>query len=139
MNDLFLAMIAVGVLVMATIQVGALMYAVRVGRRVDRLASQLEQDIRPVFEDLRAVTADAARTMTLVVEQAERADRLFGDIATRIEQTFTLVQEKILVPVREGAALLAGVRAALAMFRNLRDVGKRSAPGVEEEDALFIG
>jgi hypothetical protein len=138
-DDFFLGVIAVAVLLMAISQVGALIYAARLARRVDRLTLQIEQDIRPLFADLRAISTDAARAMSLAAAQVERAERLLSDISGRVEQTFTLLQTKILAPVREGAAILAGVRAALAVFRDLGDARSRPSPAVDEEDALFIG
>ena len=140
MSDVWLGLIAGGVLVMATIQVLALVYAARVARRVDKLTTQIEQDIRPLFADLRSVTGDAARAMSLAAAQVERAERALGDIGNRVEQTLALAQSRLLAPVREGAALLAGIRAAVAAFR---DLGETTAPHpaatVDEEDALFIG
>jgi len=60
-NDVFLGIIAVAVLIMAIIQVAAVVVAARVARRLDRFADSLEQDIRPVVASLQALTADAAR------------------------------------------------------------------------------
>lgn len=139
MNDLFLGLIALAVLVMAAIQVAAIIAAARLARRVDRLAAQIEQDIKPVFEHLRTLTADAARAASLAAAQVERADRLFGDLAFRADQTLTTLQQRVLAPARDGMAMLAGVRAALAAFRELRDAGRKRAAVAEEEDVLFIG
>jgi hypothetical protein len=60
-NDVFLGIIALAVAVMAAIQVGAIIVAARLARRVDRLATQIEQDIKPVFQNLQALTTEAAR------------------------------------------------------------------------------
>ena len=139
MNDVLLGIIAVAVLVMAVVQVGVLVYAARLARRVDRLTAQIEQDIKPIFADLHSLTTDAARAMALAVAQVERADRLLSDVASRVEQTFEMLQTTILRPLRDGAALLAGLRAALAAFRDLRDAGRARSAAVDEEDALFIG
>ena len=49
------------------------------------------------------------------------------------------VQDAILKPLRDGAAVMAGVKTALEVIRDLsgRAGGKRSR--TDEEDALFIG
>jgi len=138
-SDVFLGVIAVAVALMAAIQVGAIIVATRLAKRVDRLATQIEQDIKPVFQNLTALTADAARAASLAAIQVERADRMFGDLAHRVDQTLNTLQHRVLRPARGGAALLAGLRAALAAFRDLRDTGRKRPPAVEEEDALFIG
>jgi hypothetical protein len=139
-NDLFLGIIAAAVTVMAAIQVGAIIVALRLAKRVDRLAEQIEHDVKPVFDNLNVMSAEAARAASLAATQVERADRLFGDLARRVDVTLNTLQDRVLGPAREGAALLAGLRAALGAFRDLRDAGgrKRASP-VEEEDALFIG
>jgi hypothetical protein len=138
-NDLFLGVIALAVAVMAAIQVGAIIVAARLAKRVDRLAAQIEQDIKPVFQNLHTLTADAARAAALAAVQVERADKMFADLVQRLDYTLSAVQNRVLAPAREGAAVLAGIRAALAAFRDLREPGRRRPSVVEEEDALFIG
>jgi hypothetical protein len=138
-NEVFLGIIALAVAVMAAIQVGAIIMATRVARRVDRLANQIEQDIRPVFENLTVMSAEAARAAALAATQVERADRLFVDLAQRVDLTLNTLQSRVLGPAREGAALLAGLRAALGAFKDLRETGRKRTSAVEEEDALFIG
>jgi hypothetical protein len=138
-NDVFLGIIAVAVALMATIQVGAIIVAARLAKRVDRLADRIEQDIRPVFHNLNVMSAEAARAASLAAIQVERADRLFVDFAQRVDRTLDTLQSRVLGPAREGAALLAGLRAALGVFRDRREMGRRRSSAVEEEDALFIG
>jgi len=138
-NDLFLGIIALAVAIMAAIQVGAIIVAARLAKRVDRLATQIEQDIRPVFQNLAHLTSDAARTAALAATQVERADRVFADLAQRLDHTLHLLQNRVLAPAREGAAIFAGWRAALSAFRELRESSRRRHAAVEEEDALFIG
>jgi hypothetical protein len=138
-SEVFLGVIAVAVALMAAIQVGAIIVAARIAKRVDRLANRIERDIQPVFANLHAMSADAARAASLAATQVERADRLFADLGHRVDLTLDILQQRVLGPAREGAALLAGLRAALGAFRHLgRAVPRRPAP-VEEEDALFIG
>jgi len=139
LNDVWLGIIATAVAVMAAIQVGAIVVALRLAKRMDRLASQLEQDIKPVMANITRLTAEAARAASVAATQIESADRVFGEFAQRVEQTLGAVQSRVFGPAREGAALLAGIRAALAAFRDLRDSGRRRGSVVEDEDALFIG
>lgn len=139
MNDVFLGIIALAVTVMAAIQVGAVIVAARVAKRVDRLANQIEHDIRPVFQNLNVMTAEAARAASLAATQVERADRMFEDLAQRVDVTLTTLQHRVLGPAREGAALLAGLRAALGAFRDTGEPRRKRPSAVEEEDALFIG
>ena len=139
MTELFLGIIAVAVLVMAVIQVAAVVLAARTARRVDRLADRLEQDLRPIVTNLQTMTSEAARASALAVAQLERADRLLTDLGHRAEQILVAVQDTLIAPAREGFAWLTGLKAALAAFRELRESAPAAAPSVDEDDALFIG
>lgn len=139
MTELFLGVIAVAVLVMAGIQVAAVVFAARAARRLDRLADRLEHDLRPVVESLQAVAADAARATSVAANQVERADRLFDDLATRVEQTVAAVHESLIAPAREGLTWLNGLKAVLAAVRDVRRSPQGRPARVEDEDALFIG
>lgn len=134
MNDVFLGIIAVATLAIAIAQIGVMVVAGRLARRLDRLTERLEQDVRPLFGHLNAIGRDAARTATLAAAQVERADQLFADIAVRIDQTLNAVQASLSVPAREGRALLSAIRAAVQAIREMRRSGRHS----DDEDALFI-
>jgi hypothetical protein len=106
-------------------------------RRIDRLADQVERELKPVFGHLDSIGRDAARAATLATLQIERVDRLFQDLSQKIEQTLTTVQATIIGPAREGKALLSALRAALAAIREVRR-SARARQRAEDEDALFI-
>ena len=139
MNDFFLGVIAAAVVVMAAIQVAAVVYATRAARRIDRLADRLEQDMRPIVSNLQTVTADAARATALAATQVERADRLFADLAQRIEQTLASVQDAVVTPAKDGFAWLSGLKAMVAAFREFRRPARPRRSAAEDDDALFIG
>jgi NADP-dependent 3-hydroxy acid dehydrogenase YdfG len=137
-GEVFLGVIALATLVSAAIQVGVLLYAARLARRIDGLMARVEKEIQPLAEQLEAVGRNAVRVSQLAVTQAERADEAVADLTRRFDHTLDLVQSAFVAPVREGRALAAGLRAALDAFRGLRFDARR--PGrVEDEDALFIG
>ncbi len=134
--EVFLGIIAVATLVMAIMQVGAILVVGRAARRVDRLANQVETEIKPLVANLTEVSQNAVRASALAATQVERADRLFADVSERVDETFTLVQGAIVTPIREGRALMTAVRAGLLAFRELRASRRRTT---DDEDALFIG
>jgi len=123
---------------MALVQVGFIIYGWTVARRVSRLLDQVETELKPFLGNLSAMGRDAARASSLAVAQVERVDRMFTDLTNRIEETATTVQRAIITPIREGAAMMAGIRAALAI---LKEVTSRpgGTPRTEDEEALFIG
>ena len=134
-GEVFLGIIALATLVSTIIQVSVLIAAGRVAKRVERLAQSVEHDLKPFFGHMNAIGRDASRTASLASAQVERVDRLFDELVSRAEQSFNLIQAAVTAPVREGTAILAGLRAVL---NALRDVGGRTKGRADEEDALFI-
>lgn len=90
-GELFLGLIAFGVLLMALIQVGAIVAGIRLARRVDQIATRLDQDIKPLLANLTALTNEAARTAALAAKQVERFDRVFAELTVRVDETLAAV------------------------------------------------
>jgi hypothetical protein len=137
-TDLFLGIIAVAVLVMAIIQVAAIMFAMSAARRIGQAADRFERDLRPVVTNLQAITAEAARATALATAQMERADRMFADLSRRAEQVMAGVPS-LFGSAGRGWAFLNGIKAAMAALQELRRSSRRGAAHPDEEDALFIG
>jgi hypothetical protein len=142
-GEWLLGIIALAVAVMAVIQVAAIVAALRLARRVEHMANELETSIKPLVANLATLTVEATRTASLATAQVERFDRLFGEMTVRAEHTLTSAQRLLSGPAREGMAIVTGVRAAIAAFQSLRETSRRrtshSAAGEEEEESLFIG
>ena len=141
-GELFLGIIAFAVLIMALIQVGAIFAGLRLARRVDQIATQLDTEIKPLIANLTAMSSEAARAAALAAKQAERLDRVFGEMVHRVDETLAAAQEFITGPARQGMAVMAGVKAVFDSFRSLREASRRRAatrPAIEEEESLFIG
>jgi hypothetical protein len=143
-TDVWLAIIAVAVAVMAAIQVGAIVLGLRLARRVDQLTNQVERDIKPLLQNLTAISAEAQRAVQLATAQVERADRLFGELAVSAERTMALAAQFVGGPAQKGLALFAAARAAMSAFRDLREASRRrprdhrmATP--DDEESLFIG
>ena len=138
-SPVFLGIIAAATLVMAVLQVAAVVYAGLVVRRVTRRLGELEQDLKPLTASVTAIGRDAARAAALTAAQVERVDRLFADLIDRVEQTAQALQKAATIPAREGAALKAALKAALTTFYDLRARSSARAGRTDDEDALFIG
>lgn len=149
MNDwsgVFLAIIAVATLVMALIQVGAIIALLRVARQAQESMTVLQRDVRPLLADVKPLLAraneiadEASRTMTLAAAQAQKVDRLVTDLTRRVDETSVLVQQAIVTPAREGLAMVAAVKAAMGVIRRSGDFRGRARRHENEEDPLFIG
>jgi hypothetical protein len=138
-NDTFLGVIALATLIMALIQVGAIIAVARVARQAQQALTTVQNDIQPLIAKVHAVADEASRTATLATAQAQKVDRLVTDVSARVEETTAIVQQAIIMPAREGIAVVAALKAGLAALRGFRDSHPRHSRTADEEDPLFIG
>jgi hypothetical protein len=137
-TEIFLGIIAVATLAIALAQLGVAVVAGLAVRRLARLAETLEHDVKPIFGHLNAIGRDAARAAALATAQVERADKLFSDVAVRVDEALNNVQATIGTPAREGRALMSAFRAAFQAIREIRQNGRSRTARHDDEDALFI-
>jgi HAMP domain-containing protein len=139
-TSLFLGIIAVATLVMAVVQVSAIIVMVRLARRVDQVSRQVQQEIGPLADRLRRVADNMQEATSLARVQVERVDRLLSSATRRAEETMSMVQGVVVGPMREGMAVVASLRAVIAAFRSFRGRdGRLAANRFDDEDPLFIG
>lgn len=140
MTEVFLGIIAAAVVVMAVIQVAAIVFATRAARHVGDAVNRFEQDVKPIVADLKVVSSEAARATASAAAQVQRAEHLLADLVRRVDDTAAVVQTSIVGPAREWYAVVQGIIAALGAMRGPGGPGGRKRPAAaEEEDALFIG
>ena len=153
MNDssnIWLAIIAVSTLVMALVQVGAIIASAMTARKVQARLAGLEQrlqqkiepfvdQVQPLVERMTVMSADAARLSALAVQQAEKADVALSSAARRLDQTLAVVQNAVVAPAREGMALASALRAAVGSLKKGSTSRRRPSGGPDDDDALFIG
>ena len=139
MSDVFLGVIATAVAVMAVIQVGVIIVAMRAARRVGDAVARFENDVRPIVANLKSMSVDAARAANIASAQAQRAEQLISDLTGRVNDTVAAVEATVARPVREAYAMLQGLLGAVAAFRDGPRAPARQGAGPEEEDPLFIG
>jgi hypothetical protein len=142
--EVLLGVIAVAVAVMAVVQVGAIIAGLRVARRVEQIATDMETSVKPLVANLTSMSADASRAAAVAAAQVERIDRVFGELAARVDQTLAAAQALISGPARDGMAIVTGIRAAMAAIKGLREATRRRSAArsvifEEEEESLFIG
>ena len=137
MTEVFwLGVIAVAVLVMAAVQIAVLLQLSKVAKQAATATAELRRELTPLIAKLHKVADDAGKVSALALTQLERVDRVMDMTAQRVDETLVVVQGAVLTPVRQGAAVLAGLKAAMAVFRSRQD---RRRYGRDDEDALFIG
>lgn len=138
-SDVFLGVIAAGTVIMALVQVGAMITALRLSRQAQQVLQSVHQEVRPLIARAQAIAEEASRTVALATTQAQKVDRLITDLSQRVDETAGVLQEAIITPAREGLAIVAAVKAGLGALRGLRDLRPRNGRHAEEEDPLFIG
>jgi hypothetical protein len=135
-DSVFLGAIAAATLVMALVQIGAAVTGARLARRLEQLADEVHREIRPLVARATEVADEARRAAALAGQQVERVDRLLYDVSQRVTDTAEVLQRTVVGPIREGSAILAGLKAG---FEALRGVRSSRSARVEDDDALFIG
>jgi len=138
-SEVFLGIIAAATLVMAVVQIGAIVAALRLSRQAQQVLQSVHQEVRPLIARAHAIAEEASRTVALATTQAQKVDRLITDLSLRVDETAGVIQEAIITPAREGLAIVAAVKAGLSALRGLRDMRPRNGRHAEEEDPLFIG
>lgn len=138
-SDVFLGVIAAATLIMALVQIGAMITALKLSRQAQQVLQSVHQEIRPLIARAQAIAEEASHTVAIATAQAHKLDRLITDLSGRVDETAGIVQEAIITPAREGLAIFAAVKAGLAALRGLRDIRPRNGRHAEEEDPLFIG
>jgi hypothetical protein len=144
MEAVFLGVIAVATVVMASVQVGIIVYGARLTRRVDRMVDVVELELKPALDRVNAMGGDMNRATSLAVAQVERVDQLFARVAERVDRLTVVTQDAVIEPFRQGSALLEGLRVAMSVLRG----APRSSTGpavdgmrlvTDDEEVMFIG
>lgn len=142
---IFVALTAIAVTLQAGVLVAIFLVVSRVEKDTRKLRDALDRRIDPILDDVEQISAGLRGQvgkfdrLTDVMDgrlrvQISRLDSLITDALDKVEGAGGAVRENVAGPMREAAAVLQGVRAALASL-SLRRSRRRDA-GSEEE--LFI-
>jgi hypothetical protein len=144
-SEVFLGVIAAATVLMALIQVVAIVAMLRLVRTTQRAVAEVQSDVRPLIQQATvvatkatAIADEASRTASIATIQAEKIDRLLTDLAIRVDQTAAVVQQGIITPAREGLAIVAALKAVVGALRAPHE-RPRHGRAADEEDPLFIG
>jgi len=144
MNELFLGVIAISALVIASFQVVGIVTFIRTVRQMGEIAGRFQQDVKPIIANLQKVSEEAVRASALAASQMERLDATAANVAARVEETAATVQETILQPLRDGLSALQLLKTVVAGFRDGFGPRPATAPAREThpaaaDDEMFIG
>jgi hypothetical protein len=139
LSEVFLGIIALATLIMALIQVGAIVAIGRLAREAQKTLASVQQDVKPIVAKVSAMADEASQTATIVKAQAEKIDVLITELTRRIDETSAVVQQAVITPAREGLAIVAAIKATLMALRGFRGMRPGQGRHAEDEDPLFIG
>ncbi len=131
----FLGIIAMATLVTAILQVVLLVAGYQLVRRIGRFVAVLEQDVRPILANVSNIVRDASRVASLAAAQVERADQVLSQAMRRLEDLLSNLQGVITSTLRQGNALMIGIRAVMAAIKAFQSRRRRRG---EDDEALFI-
>ena len=133
----WLAVMAISLVVMAVIQVGLIVAVLLLIRQVNGAVQDMRRQIAPLVAKLDRVAEEASRATSLANTQLERIDQFLATTFAGIEETVSIVRDLASGPVRQGAAFLAAFRAIASV---LRKRASEAAPASrDEDDAWFVG
>jgi hypothetical protein len=160
-----LVSILVAVLVVQTILMALFFIAFRNWcRQTGALIEQIARNIDPVLRASRELLTDGREKLLSVAQnlseisqlakgqmlridgflkettarvqlQIVRLDQLVGDTMDRVEETTEAIQQGVLKPVREVAALVAGVRAGMEFFFSRQ---RKTVERATQDEEMFI-
>ena len=136
-GNMFLGIIAVSVLVMALLQLGAVLFLALYAKRLMSITQDLQREIKPLVAKVTAIADEAQRATALAAKQVERVDELVGDLSRRVQETSAAIQSVVTGPVRQGTVFVSALRGILTALMTSKP--ERRFERDEEEDALFVG
>jgi ElaB/YqjD/DUF883 family membrane-anchored ribosome-binding protein len=115
--------------------------------RVSRILEDSEERVHSIMTDAAEITR-VARTQAQKVDrvftealerlrvQIQRADQILTGTLEVIEETGSVLKNKVWRPVQQASAIIKGIKAGLDVLRGRR--GPDQAAGVTEDEELFI-
>lgn len=140
MTDGLLIVIAVATVVVAVIQVSAVVFALRAAKELGGTLQRLQRDLQPVLVNLRTASSDIARATSAAASRVERAEQRLGELSRSVDGAAATLQGYMSSPITNGLALIQGVRAAFGVLREFRRPSPRAQPeAAANHDDMFIG
>jgi hypothetical protein len=132
----WLAIIALSMLVLATVQIVVLLRIAKLAQQATAAVEDMRKEIHPLIAKVHRIADDAARTTALALTQVERIDALLSSTAERVDEAVTTVRAVVGAPFGSGSVIWTAFRAAMTLVREWRRAGRATR---EDEDAMFVG
>jgi len=154
---IFVGLTAIAIIAQACALVGIYVMSQRLGKQVERFMSETREmmiPIKTVAENLRTASANLVeiglsardqfrRVESMVTDtgealtvQIERFDRLSQNVMERVNETAEIVQDSVVRPAREVAAIAKGLSHGLGAFLFRRS--RSTVDQARQDEELFI-
>src|SRR5438552_17196810 len=155
--SLFVALTAIAIITQAGVLVGIYLMSKRLSEQVERFMNETREmmvPVRSIAENLRVASANLVeigisardqfrRVEAMVTDTGEalniqlaRFDRVSHDLMDRINETADIVQDPVVRPAREGAALAQGLSPGYGAFLFRRN--RSTVDQARQDEELFI-
>ena len=154
---LFVALTAIAIITQAAVLIAIYLMSKRLSEQVERFMGETREmmlPIRSIAENLRVASANLVeiglsardqfrRVETMVADTGEalhiqlaRFDRVSKDVMDRINETVEIVQDSVVRPAREVAALAKGLSRGFGAFLFRRS--RSTVDQARQDEELFI-
>ena len=134
-----LSIIAVAVTIMTVAQLVSLRHIMRMAAHASNAIEDMQRNLAPTLKNAQEATETAARVAALAEDQLTRIDAVVRKTTDRVEELVDVAHSIVTGPVRQGAALVAGLRAAWEVFSSRRQAASTEDEDDESEGGMFVG
>jgi len=163
--EAFIVIAAIAIIIQAGVMVAMFVVVRNAATESTRVLKELQNRMGPILlrtgriledsEDrIHSIMSDAAEITSVARSQAQKVDRVFTEALERlrvqiqradqiltgalevIDETGSVLKNKVWRPVQQASAIIKGIKAGLDVLRGRR--GPEQAAGVTEDEELFI-
>jgi hypothetical protein len=140
----FLGVIALSSLIQGALLLVLARGGLRLSKRIQDLQARVEAEIKPIIDDVNAVSRNVSQVSDLATAQAQRIQDVIADTVHKVEETreeIKLVLAHPAAAVGDALAFLKGVRRGLEVYRQLGGFEaqtKGAARRYGDDEHLFI-
>ena len=140
----FLGVIALSSLIQGALLLMLARGGLRLSKRIQDLQARIEAEVKPILEDVSAVTANISQVSDLAAAQAQRIQDAIADTARKVEETRDEIRGVLAHPAAalgDAVAFLKGIRRGLEVYRQLGGFEAQtrgSSRRYAEDEHLFI-
>jgi len=118
----FLGLIALSSLIQGALLLMLARGGLRLTKRIQDLQARIETEVKPIIDDVNAVTANVTQVSDLAAAQARRIQDVISETTRKIEETREEIKGVLAHPAAalgDAVAFLKGVRRGLEVYRQL--------------------